>query len=1025
MTSFLEFMLKRTAFANAMMGVLIVGGLFGAMTIRQELYPTLEERKVALAIDLPGASPEEINKSILTVVENAVRGLDGIKRVDSEASENTGQVTMTLLDNADPQQTLNDIKSAVDRIETFPQDAEKPVIAIPSRVEKALSIVVYGDQPLIWLRKTAEILRDDLRTSVGLRKVELAFPRDQEVSIEIPEKILRQYGFTLEELADKIRQSTPDLPGGTLYTEESDIVLRTSGRREWADAFRDVVVAETPAGIPLRLSDIAVLNDGFGESAIECWFNGLPAILIDVFAVGSETPISVEAAVRGYLDSVAEKKFSGVEIVIFENQAAAYRSRMALLVENAVIGLVLVLITLGLFLTPHLAFWVMVGIPTSLLGGLLFLPLFGGSLNMISLFALIVTIGVVVDDAIMIGEAIYVQRTKGLGPLAAAVQGLKEMGGPVLLATTTTIIAFTPMFFVPGEMGGVFWQIPAVVIAVLLVSLFESLFILGAHIAAEHPDRPWLKVLARPQQKVNETLTSFIHHRFRPFIQAGLRRPLTLLVTAVSFLFITVGAMTGGLLNFAFTPTIDSDTVIAQAALPYGAPRQKSIAVAQKLVDSANTVLGEHNMSSPGIFSLIGTRLEEGEVEVETLAGSHYISVLMALPPEAERTLSGREFAAAWQKTFGSPGELEALNFTGETTVAGGEPIMLEVFHPDPDVAQAAALSLGERMRLLAGLTSVDDGVRTGKPELTIQLKDSGLHMGLTAEEVAKQVRHRYHGAEAFRFVRDGNEIKVMVRLSEEGRSRESALADVQLKSPAGALIPLTEVADITQTRSFTSLARRDGKRIYPVTADIAFGINDDDVEDALEDAIVPLVLADFSGVSVHFGGEEEENDEALASLGYGFLIILGVMYLLLVFHYNSYLQPVLILATIPFGLIGAVWGHILMGCDLSIVSVIGILAMAGVVVNDSLVLVTTCNQYQKNGMPLHQAIVDAACNRFRPILLTSLTTFFGLVPLLLETSEQAQFLIPAAVSISFGLVFGTVITLVLLPGLLQVFLKT
>lgn len=291
---------------------------------------------------------------------------------------------------------------------------------------------------------------------MGLRKVELAFPRDQEVSIEIPEKILRQYGFTLEELADKIRQSTPDLPGGTLYTEESDIVLRTSGRREWADAFRDVVVAETPAGIPLRLSDIAVLNDGFGESAIECWFNGLPAILIDVFAVGSETPISVEAAVRGYLDSVAEKKFSGVEIVIFENQAAAYRSRMALLVENAVIGLVLVLITLGLFLTPHLAFWVMVGIPTSLLGGLLFLPLFGGSLNMISLFALIVTIGVVVDDAIMIGEAIYVQRTKGLGPLAAAVQGLKEMGGPVLLATTTTIIAFTPMFFVPGEMGGGF-----------------------------------------------------------------------------------------------------------------------------------------------------------------------------------------------------------------------------------------------------------------------------------------------------------------------------------------------------------------------------------------------------------------------------------------------------------------------------------------------------------------------------------------------------------------------------------------
>lgn len=424
-------------------------------------------------------------------------------------------------------------------------------------------------------------------------------------------------------------------------------------------------------------------------------------------------------------------------------------------------------------------------------------------------------------------------------------------------------------------------------------------------------------------------------------------------------------------------------------------------------------------MKSLGLFSLIGTRLEEGEVEVETLAGSHYISVLMALPPEKERILSGREFASAWQTAFGDPGVLESLNFTGETNVTGGEPIMLEVFHADPVKARKAALSLGQRLGTISGLTSVDDGIRAGKPELNIRLKEFGLQMGLTEEMVAKQIRHRYHGAEALRFVRNGNEIKVMVRLNEKERSQISSLQQVQLKCPSGALLPLSEVAQITRTRSFTSLARRDGKRIYPVTADIGFGIDDDIIEDALEEAIVPQVMADYPGTSIHFGGEEEENDEALGSLGNGFLIILGIIFLILILHYNSYTQSILVLVAIPFSLIGAVWGHILLNCDLSIVSVIGIIAMAGVVVNDSMVLVTTYNRYRRDGQPPSKAIVDAACHRFRPILLTTLTTFFGLMPLLLETSEQAQFLIPAAISISFGLVFGTLITLVLIPALL------
>jgi multidrug efflux pump subunit AcrB len=1017
-------MFKRTGFANALMVVFLLGGLLSATSIKQELMPDMEERNVQVAVELSGASPDEIETSILVLIENAVRGLEGIKRVDAEAREGIGFVTVTLLESADSQQMLGDIKKAVDRITTFPQDAEEPVVTIPSVVEKALSIIVYGDQPLMWLRKTAESVRDDLRTRVGLTQVQLAFPREQEISVEISEDTLRQYGLSLEDVAGEIRESSPDLPGGTLFSTRADIALRTTERREWADEFSDVVITQTQEGIPVRLSDIAELKDGFGESPIETWFNGSPAIQIDVFAVGDETPISVGAAVREYLDTLAREMYQGVDMVVFENEAEAYRSRMALLIDNALVGLILVLVTLGLFLTPHLAFWVMIGIPTSLLGGLMLLPLFDATINMISLFAFIVTIGVVVDDAIMMGEAIYVQRTKGLDPLSAVVQGVKEMSGLVMLATSTTIIAFMPMFFVPGSMGDVFRQIPAVIVAVLLVSLVESLFILAAHLAKDRPERPWLARLARPQQMVNAGLELFIRGAFRNFMRVCLHRPGVLFASALSLLLITLGGIAGGLLGFSFAPTIESDTVIAQATLPYGTPKRQSIAVQQKLVEAANRVLHDNGMVSPGVFSLIGTRLEEGEVEVETLAGSHYISVLMALPPEGGRILSGREFARAWQDVFGEPGELEALNFTGETKVAGGEPLRLEVWHPDQTVARTAAIRLGEYLRACPGLTSVDDGIRAGKPELHLTLKDRGVRMGLTAEDMAKQVRHRYHGAEALRFVRDGSEVKVMVRLSEKERTGYGALEEVLLKSPSGDLIPLTQVADIAQTRSFTSLARRNGKRIYPVTADTMIGISDDVVEDVLEEKVLPALIAEFPDVSVGFGGEEEEVDESLGALGNGFLVVLGVMYLLLTLHYNSCIQPLLILSVIPFSFIGAVWGHILLGYDLSIISVLGIIATAGVVVNDSLVLVTTYNRYRTDGLNHHRAIVDAACQRFRPILLTSLTTFFGLMPLLLETSEQAQFLIPAAISISFGLVFGTVITLVLVPGLLWLFPK-
>ncbi|THB79172.1 MAG: efflux RND transporter permease subunit [Desulfobulbaceae bacterium] len=1025
MTSFLRTMLKKKAFANAVMFVLIIGGLISGNAIRQELYPTQEARTVEIIMNMQGASPDEIDKSILQIIENSLQGIDGVKRIESEAKEGVGRVKVLLLDNSDTSQLFSDIKSVIEQIDTLPAGVEPPVITIPAQVEKALSLIIYGDQPHSWLLNTAKTIRDDLRTGFegtpGLHKVELAFPRNREISVELTENTLRQYGFTLEEVADTIANASLDLAGGTLLTEQSDIVLRTSERRETIEQYRDIVVAKSQDGIPVRIEDIAQLSEGFSQSTLECWFNGLPAIQLDVYAVGKETPTSVEKTVQEYLDTTATGKFQGVELAIFENQAAAYRDRLKLLIDNAFLGLLLVLIILGLFLTPKVAFWVMVGIPTSLIGGLILLPLMGGTLNMLSLFAFIVTIGVVVDDAIMIGEAIHTHQMNGLTPLEAAVKGVKEMGGLVFLATITTITAFLPMFFVPGEMGVLFHQIPAVVVAVLIVSLLESILILSTHISTNTALPPYLRIIEKPQQKADTILRSFIAHQFRPLIRKFVHHPVITLAAAISIVLITASGIAGGLLGFSFTPTIDSDTAIAQATLPYGTPKEKSVEIANRLIESGRRVLQENQLTSTGMLSVIGTRLDEGEVEVESLAGTHYISALIPLPPEHQHPFSTREFAAKWQQAFGSDHELEALNFTGETNVTGGEPILLEVFHSNPAIAQEAALHLGERMRLVGGLTSVDDGVRTGKPEIHFKLKNEGLDLGVTTSELAKQLRHRFHGSEALRFVKDGDEVKVMVRLHADERKDYGILSQVLLKNSSGVLVPLTAVADIQQARSFTTIKRRDGKRIYPVTADIAFGISDDDVEEILETRLIPELLHKFPGVSVHFAGESEENDEALSALANSFVIVSGIIFLLLVFHFNSFILPLIIMITIPFSCIGAVWGHILMGYDLSIISVIGLIAMAGVVVNDSLVLVTTYTRYLSEGASRTQAIIDAGCNRFRPILLTSLTTFFGLVPLLMETSEQAQFLIPAAISISFGLLVGTFISLVLVPVLLAI----
>ncbi len=1021
MDRFLTKLFQQKIVANLLMVFFIVAGLLSAYSIRQEFLPIRESRNIQINVELPQAQPEEIERSVLLPIENAVRGLGGIKKVDANAKESFASVTLALLDGADINKVFNDVKNAIDRIENFPQEAEKPTIMIPAEIEKVMSLVVYGEQPSLWLERIAEKVRDTLLIEKGLTKVQLAFPRSKEISVEVEEKKLRTQHVTLEEIAARIKDNAFNLSGGTLFTPQSDIALRVSGHRDTAVEFMDIVVKEANNGSPVRLSEIATVKEGFGNSSIEAWYNSKPTILIDVYAVGQETPLFVEGVVKDFL-STSEQNFSGVAIEIFENDAQTYRDRMDLLVDNAFLGLVLVMCILALFLTPHIAFWVMVGIPTALLGGLALLYFFDISLNMISLFAFIVTIGVVVDDAIMVSEAVYRHQKQGRSAIEAAVMGVKEMAVPIFLAVSTTIIAFMPMFFIPGKLGILFEQISAVVVAVLVVSLIETLFILVRHLSNSHMNFPWPQFLSDTQRKMSQGLENFTYGTFRKCIRCVVLSPIVTLCVGGGVCVATIAIVASGTVGFSFTPDIQSDTVAAQITLPYGTPKERSIRVQEELVKGAFEIAKEQGDQHPRIFSLIGARLDEGEVDVDEQEGAHYISVLVALPPEKERKISGSEFANLWQQRFGEIGGVEASSFSGEVNVMGGEPFHLELSHADDVVAQRAALSLADRIRLVEGIVAVDDGLRSGKPEFNIILKKHAVEYGLTLSEIAKQIQHRFYGMEAMRFVKNGSDIRVMVRLTRKERGALHALDHILIKTPHNTLVPLLEIADITQGQSPTSLLRRDGKRIYSVIADIAGGENEDGVEDIVDESIIPQILKEFPGVKIGFGGDEEEIDQSLSALGNGFLIVICVLYTIFAVQFNSYIQPLLILSVVPFAFIGAIWGHIILGYDISIMSVVGGIAMAGVIVNDSLVLVTRYNQLYMNGVPHIKAIADATCSRFRPVFLTTLTTFLGLAPMMLETSEQAQFLIPMAVAISFGLIFGMLIVLIFLPVLLRLF---
>ncbi|UCG14318.1 MAG: efflux RND transporter permease subunit [Deltaproteobacteria bacterium] len=1005
----ISWMAGHSVTANLLMVVLLLGGIIFSLKIKKEVFPDFELDRVNITVPYPGASPEEIEKGILLAIEEAIADLEGVKKITASAEESVARVTVEIREGEDIQAIAQELQNEVDRITSFPEEAEEPQVVIAKRKRYVVSLALFGNQSEWVLRELAEVVRDRLLQDPDITQVELVGVRSLEISIEIPQDNLRTYNLTLGEVAQRIRRASVELPGGAIKSESGDILVRMKDRRDYGREFAHVPIVTTRDGSRVLLEDTATIRDGFEETDNFATYNGKPAVMIEVYRVGDQTPTSVSEAVRRQLAAINRQVLpTGLSLETRNDRSKIYQQRMDLLLRNGYLGLGLVFLLLAIFLEARLAFWVSLGIPISFLGSLLILPVFGLSINLVSMFAFIVTLGIVVDDAIVVGENIYHHHQRGLPWFAAAVRGAREIAMPITFSVLTNMVAFMPMLFIPGFVGKVFKQIPIVVISVFTISLIESLFILPAHIGHQ-------KVTARGgvlgwlhtcQQHFSRFFSRMVHTRYGPFLDLALRYRYVTISIGFAVLAITVGYVKSGRMGFELFPKLESDYAKVTAVLPFGTAFQNTEKVQERLVTSAQRVISQHG----------GERLAEG---IFAVIEGNRAEVRLYLTPPKERPISTARLTELWRTEVGIIPGLESVKFESDAGGPGrGAAISVELSHRDVRVLERASADLAAALAFYPEAEDIDDGFSPGKQQLDFRITPEGRSLGLTSEEVARQVRHAYYGAEALRQQRGRNEVKVMVRLPRAERISQYNLEEMILRTPSGSEIPLREAVTINRGRAYTSIDRRDGRRIVTVTADVRPRSRAGLILHSLKAEILPVLQRRYANLTFSFEGRQADRRESMQSLMRGMMLALIVIYAMLAVPFNSYIQPIIIMISIPFGIVGAVVGHLIMGYSLSVMSMFGVVALAGVVINDSLVLIEFANRKQRGGLGTHQAIREAGIHRFRPILLTSLTTFGGLAPMIFETSRQARFLIPMAISLGFGIVFATMIILVLVPSL-------
>ncbi len=1012
--------------SNLLMLFFVFGGIVTALGIKIEVFPEFSLDKVTVEVTYLGASPYEVEESVVRRIEERVAGVEGVRRVDSVAREGFGRVTVEAVQGWDVQKLLDDVKAEVDRITTLPEEAEKPVVKEMTQRVQVMWLAIYGDASEHTIKHLTERVKDEVTTLPGITVAELFGVRKGEIVIEVGEETLRRHNLTLGQVAEKVRQGSLDLPAGSIKTAGSEVLLRSKGRRYQAAEYGDIAVLSNPDGSKVTLDQLASLKEDFEDIDLYGRFQGKPAGLVQIYRVADQNALDMADELNRYVERLKPSLPHGVEVGIFADRSVILKSRLSLLMRNMAQGLVLVVLTLWLFLNGRLAFWVTLGVPISFLVAVWALPTLGVSINMISLFGFITVLGIVVDDAIVVGENVFRKREEGMGRMQAAVQGTLEVSGPVIFSVLTTVAAFAPLLMGTGSMGKVMRNIPLVVCVVLMGSLLEALFVLPAHLA-----RAKAGFQREPDGSIRERwaarhLNRFVQGPYARFLDFCLNWRYLTIAAGVAVLLLSLGTFTGGWLKFTLFPKVESDVLTAELEMPAGAPVERTMEAVKHLEDAARAAIAEldaaRSKDAPSLLEyvvgLVGLKVggagHAGAVEI----GGHQATVFVQLLEGEKRDVASQRVMALWRDKTGVIPEAESLTFSSDLFKPGNA-VEVHLTHPDQDRLLAAVERLKQYLRELPGVFDISDSFLPGKPEMQLTLKPAARALGLTLGDLANQVRHAFYGAEALRIQRDQDEVKVMVRFPEKDRRSLADVEQMRIRTPDGKEVPFSEVAQVKMERGYATLQRANRKRVIKVIADVdETRSNAAEVRRELEAVYIPRIVNEFPDLRYDMEGEAREQKESMADVQKGLMVALAAIYVLLAIPFRSFTQPFIVMAAIPFGVVGAVIGHLVMGYNLSLMSMFGIVGLAGVVVNDAIVLIDKTNGLREAGLSAAEAIRQAGPLRFRAILLTSVTTFAGLMPMILERSMQAQFLIPMALSLGFGVMFATGITLILIPCL-------
>ncbi|RUO55363.1 efflux RND transporter permease subunit [Pseudidiomarina homiensis] len=1014
-TGLIAWWANNTVAANLLMALIIITGIFMVFEVRKQMFPEIELNTISIQVPFPGAAPQEVEQGVIVLIEDALEDVNGVERLTSTAREGGGSVTVEVESGYDPQVVMDEVKMLVDAIPNFPQQIENPNIYRIRPQRQVIWISVFGDMSERNQKELAKQIRDDLKNIGGITKVETVGARDYEISIEISEHDLQRYNLSFQQVVNAVRGTSIDVAGGSIRTPNGDILLRANNQAYYGEEFEKIVLINRADGTRLTLGDIATVKDEFIERRRFTRFDGKPATFVRVDSVGNQNDLAVAEAVRNYIERKQKELPPEVNVAHWGDSSYYLQGRLDLMLDNMITGGFLVFLMLSLFLQLRLAFWVMIGIPICFLGtiALMPLPMFDISINMISLFGFILVLGIVVDDAIVIGESAYSEIEKYGKSTDNVVRGAKKVAIPATFGVLTTMVAFIPMLMVDGGMGAIWESIAWVVILCLAFSLVESKLILPAHIAAMKFSKGGgekLNAFQRGRNKISDSLRVFVERYYRPFLAKCLHYRYTTLASFIGMFILMIGLISGGVVRWVFFPNIPSDFIQTSVEMQPGSSEDATIRALQTIEDALMRVNEQ-------------IKEEEGEGVVRHtnvwLQGTTNGMIMSELQKGEDREIDGFGIINRWRQETPEIAGVKAINFQGSIGGGGGFDVEFQLAGDDLEQLSAAANDLKEVFGQFDGVYDIEDTFGAGNDEIILETKPLATAMGITLSDLANQVRYAFYGAEAQRIQRGDEEVRVMVRYPINERQSVGNLEDMKLRTSDGALIPFTELADIRFAKGYNTITRIDRERSVRVRARVdKERVEPFEVVRQVREQHIQPILDNYPSVSFQLEGASQDEAEATNSLAIGFVLALFAIFALMAIPLKSYSQPLIIMSVIPFGMIGAVIGHWIIGMPISILSLFGIIALAGVVVNDSLVMVDYVNQARRDGVKLRQAVQDAGSARFRAIILTSLTTFFGLLPIVLEKSLQAKMVIPMAISLAFGILFATVITLLLIPCL-------